>query len=120
MNHAGTCFNNWNAGGIADEVDELSSTTGDTEVYITDGVQHLTCSFVSGRQQGYNILRNTILRQNLVNQRHLLAVGAVGILTAFQHTGVTTLEAEREYIERYVRTGLVDHTYNTEGHADTT
>ena len=45
-------------------------------------------------QQGYHILGNTILFEYLVNQRHLLTVGAVGILTTFQHTGIATLEAE--------------------------
>ena len=29
-----------------------------------------------------------------MNQRHFLTVGAVGILTAFQYTGITALEAE--------------------------
>ena len=55
-----------------------------------------------------------------MNQRHLLTVGAVGILAAFQHTGVTALETEGEDVDGHIGTGLVDHTDDTEGHADTT
>ena len=43
-------------GGVSDKVDELTTTTGNAEVDIADGIQHLACCLVGGRQKGYDIL----------------------------------------------------------------
>ena len=72
---------------------------------------------MGGRQQGHDIPRHTVFLQYLMNQRHLFAVRAVGILASLQYAGVAALETEREYVERYIGTGLVDHADNTEGNA---
>ena len=53
-----------------------------------------------------------------MNEIYGSLVGEVGIRTAFQHTGVATLEAERENIERYIRASLVNHTNHAKGHTD--
>ena len=55
-----------------------------------------------------------------MDQRHLLTVAAVGILTTFQYTGIAALETKGEDVERHIRTRLVDHADHTEGHTDTT
>ena len=120
VHNSGTSLDNRYTGGVTYEVDELASTTRDAEVDVADGIQHLTCCLMGGRQQGYNIFRYTILLEYLMDQSHFLAVTAVGIFSAFQHTGITALETEREDVERHVRTRLVDHADDTEGYADTT
>ena len=51
---------------------------------------------------------------------HLLAIRTVGILTAFQHAGITAFETKREDVEGYVRASLVDHSDDTERYAHTT
>ena len=55
-----------------------------------------------------------------MDQCHLLTVGTIGILTAFQHARVTALETEREHIKRDIRTCLVDHADDPKGYTDTT
>ena len=94
VHHAGTGLDDGDTGGVAHKVDEFATTAWDAEVHITYGIEHLTRGLMGSWQQGYHILGNTILFEYLVNQRHLLTVGAVGILTTFQHTGIATLEAE--------------------------
>ena len=55
-----------------------------------------------------------------MNQCHLLAVGAIGILATFQYAGIAAFETERENIEGHIRPSLVDHPNNTEGHTNAT
>ena len=55
-----------------------------------------------------------------MDECHFLAIAAIGILTAFQHTSIATLEAEGKHIERHIRTGLIDHANDTKGDTDTT
>ena len=52
-----------------------------------------------------------------MNDGHCLAVRVVSILAAFQHAGVTALEAKGEDIEGDVGACLIDHADNPEGHA---
>ena len=120
IHHTGTRLNHRHPGGIPDEVDELTTATGDAEIHVPHGIEHFACSLMGGGQQGDDIRTDTIFFQDLMDQCHLLTVGAVGILAAFQHTGVTALETEGKDIECHVGTGLVDHADDTEGHRDTT
>ena len=53
-----------------------------------------------------------------MDECHLLAVGAVGVLAALEHTGIAALETEGEDVERDVGSGLIDHADDTEGHTD--
>ena len=118
VDDTGTRLNDGDAGGIADKVDEFPSTTGNTEVYISHGIEHLTRSLVGGRQQRDDIRADTVFLQDLMNQRHLLTIRAVGILTTFQHTGIAALETEGENVESHIGTGLIYHTNHTEGYRD--
>ena len=120
VHDTGTRLDDRYTGGVSDKVDEFATATGDAEVDIADGIQHLTRCLMGGGQEGYDILRYAILFQDLMDQCHFLAVTAVGILTTFQYTGITALETEGEDIERHIRTRLVDHADHTEGHTDTT
>ena len=117
IHNAGTGLDDRDAGGVAHEVDKFTSTTWNAKVDVADGVQHLARRLVGSRQQGDHVSRHAVARQHLMNQCHLLAVRAVGILTTFQHTGVTALEAEREDVERHVRACLVNHADDTERNA---
>ena len=119
VHHTSTCLNHRHSGGIPDKVDKFTTATGDAEIHVPHGIEHLTSSLMGSGQQSDDIGTDTIFLQDLMDQRHLLTVGAVGILAAFQHTGVTALETEGKDVEGHVGTGLVDHADNTEGHADT-
>ena len=75
---------------------------------------------MGGWQQGHDVRADTVFPQYLMNQGHFLTVRTVGILTAFEYTGITALEAEREDVEGHVGSGLVDHADDTERHTDAT
>ena len=46
--HTGACLDDGDTGGVAHEVDELSAATGDAEIHIADGIQHLTRCLMGG------------------------------------------------------------------------
>ena len=120
VHHASACLYNGDASCITHKINEFTSAARDAEIHIAYSIQHLASSLVGGWQQGYNILVDTILFEHLVNQGYLFAVRAVGILTAFQHTGVAALETKGEDVERDVGTGLVYHADDAKGHRHTT
>ena len=74
---------------------------------------------MGGRKQRDNVGVDAIPFQDLVYEFHGSLIGEIGIRTSFQYTGVATLEAERENIERYIRASLVNHADDTEGYTDT-
>ena len=53
-------------------------------------------------------------------QSNLFTVAAVGILAAFQHTGIAALETEGEDIKGHIGTGLVNHANDSKGYTDAT
>ena len=55
-----------------------------------------------------------------MDERHGGLVAGVGIAATLEHAGIAALEAEREDVESYIGTCLIDHADNAEGHADTT
>ena len=55
--------------------------------------------------------------QHPVDKGDACRVGGVGVFSAFQHTRVPALEAEREDIEGDVGASLINHAYYPERHA---
>ena len=94
IHHAGTCLDDGNAGGVTHKVNELAAATWNAEVYVADGVEHLACSLMGGRQQGDDVGVDAMFSQHLVDDGHARLVGDHGIAAAFQQTGVAAFEAQ--------------------------
>ena len=60
VHHTGSCLDDGDAGRITDEVDKLSATTGDTEIHVTYGIEHLARGLMGGRQQSYDVRADTV------------------------------------------------------------
>jgi len=78
---------------VANEVDQSLAASGNTEVYVVHGPQHLTGSFVGGGQQGHDIRVDAQLAQHLTDEVHPRLAGVYGIFPTFQDTGVATFQA---------------------------
>ena len=119
MTDAGPRLDDRNGGIGTDKIDETAAATRDDKVYITIGMKHLGRSFTAGRKQLHHMGIDTEAGKHTVDDTHNGTVGTVGIATSLEHTGIATLETEREDIKTDIRTGFVDDTYHTEGNTHT-
>ena len=71
---------------------------------------------MGGRQQGDDIRVDMVLLQYLVYQLDSSLIRQIGIAAAFQHTGIPSLEAQREDIVGHIGTCFINHADDTEGH----
>ena len=94
IDNACSGFYDRNTSGVAYKVDEAASAARYAQVDVPYGVQHLGCGLMGSRQQGDNVVADAKLLQHVMNETYGSLVGEVGIRTAFQHTGVATLETE--------------------------
>ena len=60
VHYAGTRLDDRDTGSIADKVNQLAASTGDAEIDIAHGIEHLTSSLMGGWQQGNDILRHPV------------------------------------------------------------
>ena len=94
VHHSGTRLDDRNAGSITYEINQPTSAARDTKINIANSIKHLASSLKGGREQSDDIWINAISLQYLMNELHLLAIAAVSVLAALQHTRIAALEAK--------------------------
>ena len=115
--YACTRFDDRHARIFANKLNQAAASARYHQVDIAYGLKHFACQLVVGRQKGSTGFVETFLTQYGMNDFHNGPIGAVGIRTAFKHTGVAAFQTEREYVERYVGACFVNDADNTERHA---
>ena len=93
VDDASTSLDDGDAGGVAHEVDEATSATGNAEVDVTHGIEHLARGLMGCRQQGDDVGIDTEALEHLVDEFDGSLIGEVGIASALQHAGIAALEA---------------------------
>ena len=71
---------------------------------------------MGGRQKQHGIAVKCVFLQHTMNQCHGSGVAVVGILASLEHTGIATLEAEREHIKGNIGARLIHNTYHAKRH----
>ena len=116
MAYTGTCFNNGNSGIFANKINQTTTSARYEQVHPTTGIQQLGRRLMTCRKERYDIRIEETLVQHITNDFHNGTIRAIGIASAFQHTSITRFQAEREHIECYIRTSLINDTNDTKRH----
>ncbi len=115
--HSRPCFYNGHMGVLPHKADELLASARYAQVYIAYGIEQRGRCFVAGRQQCHAVGCYVMLLQHPSYQLYGSTVRCVGIMSAFQQTDVSALQAECKYVEGNVGTCLVYDAYHAERHA---
>ena len=120
VHNTSSCLDDGNASRVAHEVDESFSSTWNANIDIAHCIEQCASGFVGGRKQFHNRWIDSFLGENVVNQFDDGKVRLLGITSSLEDTGVSTLEAKREDIERNIGASLVDNAHHTKWNADAT
>ena len=118
MTEAGCGRDDGHRGMLAHKVNQAPTASRDEEVYIVAGMEQGGSGLVVGRQEGDHIGVQALALEHLTDESHDGQVGAMGIATSLQHTGIATLQAEGRDIEADIGTGFVDDANHAKGHTD--
>ena len=91
--YAGTGLDNRNCGVLANKINQSAAAARNNQIDQTLGMKQCLGGTVSGGEQLHQVGVESMLGKHLVNNLHYGAIGTVGIASAFQHTGISTLEA---------------------------
>ncbi len=116
VHHAGARLDDRHFGVVADKLYQPLAATGNAEVDVVHGGEHLTRCLMRERQQFDGRRVDALLAQHLLDKADARPTRCFGVFSTFQHAGVATLEAQREHVEGDVGPRLIDHAYDAERH----